>query len=165
MRFRNLPPRRMLMGFTMIELLAVMAILGVLAAAVLPLGETLLVAHKERELKVALKEIRGALDDYRRTFGSDPTTTEVGSSGFPPDLQSLVQGVPDTRAHRSGHRLYFLRAIPRDPFADPALPPEKTWQLRSYASPAERPEAGTDVYDVHSTSSAKALDGSLYASW
>ncbi|WP_342617567.1 type II secretion system protein [Rhodoferax sp. GW822-FHT02A01] len=149
----------------MVELLAVMAILGVLAAAVLPLGETLVVARKERELKSALREIRSALDEYKRVVGQDPTVVAVGSSGYPPDLQTLVHGTPDTRPQSKGQMLYFLRAIPRDPFADPSLAPEKTWQLRSYASPADRPEPGADVYDVHSKSTARALDGSFYARW
>ena len=152
-------------GFTMIELLAVMAILGVLAAAVMPLGETLVVAKKEHELRAALREIRTALEDYKRVVGQDPTLMQVGQSGYPPSLQVLVTGTPDTRAQGKGQMLYFLRAIPRDPFADPALPPEQTWQLRAYASPPERPEPGVDVYDVHSKSKAIALDGSPYAQW
>lgn len=152
-------------GFTMVELLAVMAILGVLAAAVMPLGETLVVARKERELKRALQEIRSALDEYKRVLGSDPTRGIVGGSGYPPDLQSLVTGTIDTRAQSRSQVLYFLRTIPRDPFADPALPAAQTWQLRSYASPSDRPEPGVDVYDVHSSSRATALDGTRYAQW
>jgi general secretion pathway protein G len=151
-------------GFTMIELLAVMAILSVLAAAVMPLGETLVIARKETALRAALREIRGALDEYKRTIGQDPALLAAGS-GYPPNLQVLVTGTLDTRAQSKGQILYFLRAIPRDPFADPTLPPEQTWQLRAYASPPERPEPGADVYDVHSTSKATALDGSLYAQW
>ena len=149
----------------MVELLAVMAILGVLAAAVMPLGETLVVARKEQALRAALREIRSALDEYKHTVGQDPTLVAVGQSGYPPSLQVLVTGTPDTRVQGKGQMLYFLRAIPRDPFADPTLPPEQTWQLRAYASPPERPEPGADVYDVHSTSKAIALDGSPYAQW
>lgn len=152
-------------GFTMVELLAVMAILGILATAVMPLGETLVVARKERELKRALQEIRSALDEYKRVVGPDPTRGIVGASGYPPDLQTLVTGTTDTRAQSRGQVLYFLRSIPRDPFADPALPAAQTWQLRSYASSPDRPEPGADVYDVHSSSKATALDGTRYAQW
>lgn len=152
-------------GFTMIELLVVMAVLGVLAAAIMPLGETLVTAQRERDLRAALREIRGALDDYKRAMDRSPTASMADTSGYPPSLKALVEGVPDTRVQAKGKTLYFLRAIPRDPFADPKLAAEQTWRLRSYASPADRPEPGADVYDVHSSSDAKALDGTYYAHW
>ena len=126
-------------GFTMIELLVVMAILGVLAAAVLPLGETLLTAQKERDLRLALQDIRSALDAYKRAMDQSPVAGASGNttgSGYPPSLQALVDGTPDTRVAAKGRMLYFLRAIPRDPFANPQVPAEQTWRLRSYASPA-----------------------------
>jgi general secretion pathway protein G len=152
-------------GFTTIELLIVMAILGILAAAVMPLGETLVTAQKERDLRSALREIRSALDEYKRATERDPVTALASGSGYPPTLKALVDGVPDTRAKSGGAMLYFLRAIPRDPFAAAQLPAEQTWRLRSFASTPTNPEPGADVYDVHSSSVAKALDGSLYAKW
>lgn len=152
-------------GFTMIELLAVMAILGVLAGAVMPLGETLLTAQKERELRLALKEIRTALDDYKRIMDQQPAGIGAGGSGCPPSLKALVEGIPDPRPSSKGQMLYFLRTVPRDPFANPQLLSEQTWRLRSYASPADKPQPGVDVYDVHSSSDAKAMDGSFYAQW
>jgi general secretion pathway protein G len=148
----------------MIELLVVMAILGILAAAVMPLGETLLVAQKERDLRQALQEIRTALDEYKRTMDRNPIAV-AGGSGYPPSLRALVDGTPDPRPQAKGRMLYFLRSIPRDPFASPKLPAEQTWRLRSYASTPQKPEPGADVYDVHSSSDATALDGSLYAQW
>lgn len=151
-------------GFTMIELLVVMAILGILAAAVMPLGETLLAAQKERDLRQALQEIRTALDEYKRTMDRSPAAV-AGGSGYPPTLRALVDGTPDSRPEAKGRMLYFLRNIPRDPFANPKLPAEQTWRLRSYASTPQKPEPGADVYDVHSSSDATALDGSLYAQW
>lgn len=149
----------------MIELLVVMAILGVLAVAILPLSETLLIAQKERELRLALREIRSALDDYKRVMDRGAVIGGAPASGYPPSLKVLVSGTPDVRDFAKGQMLYFLRAIPRDPFADPKLPADQTWRLRSYASPPDKPEPGADVYDVHSSSDAKALDGSLYAQW
>ena len=153
------------LGFTMIELLVVMAVLGILAAAVLPLAETLLTAQKERELRRALLEIRTALDEHKRVMDRSPTATGAGGSGYPRNLAVLVEGIADPRPQAGAKTLYFLRRVPRDPFADPALPAEQTWRLRSYASHPDRPAPGADVYDVHSTSDAKALDGTAYARW
>ena len=152
-------------GFTIVELLVVMAILGVLAAAVMPLGETLLIAQKERELRSALFEIRSALDEHKRAVERGAIIVGAGESGYPPSLVKLVEGAPDAKSQTPGGRLYFLRRVPRDPFADRTLPPELTWRLRSYASPAERPEPGADVYDVQSSSKGTALDGTAYADW
>jgi general secretion pathway protein G len=157
--------RLRLRGFTLIELLVVMAILGVLAAAVMPLGETLLVAQKERDLRRALGEIRTALDAYKKLSDQNQGQGVASGSGYPPSLQALVDGLADSRPQAKGHVAYFLRSIPRDPFADSKLPAEQTWRLRSYASSAAKPEPGVDVYDVHSSSPAKALDGSDYAQW
>lgn len=151
-------------GFTLIELLVVMAILGVLAAAVMPLGEMMLRAQKERELRSALNEIRMALDEYRQAV-KDGVIKGAPASGYPPSLQALVEGVPDTRSLSGDRRHYFLRRIPRDPFADPTVPADRTWLLRSYASPPEKPAPGADVYDVHSSSDLKGLDGTSYGSW
>lgn len=156
-------------GFTMIELLVVLAVLGVLAAAIMPLGEAMLAAQKERDLRRALWEIRTAIDEYKRAaddgaFGPRGSSS-AGASGYPPNLAVLVTGVPDARPEARGRTLYFLRSLPRDPLADPALPAEQTWRLRSYASPPDRPMPGDDVFDVRSSSAATALDGSPYARW
>lgn len=157
--------KRRLHGFTIVELLVVMAILGVLAAAVMPLGETLMIAQKERELRGALSEIRRSLDEYKKAADKGSILVLAGESGYPPSLQALVEGVPDVRSQTPGGRRYFLRRIPRDPFSDPALAPESTWRFRSYASSPDRPERGVDVYDIRSSSDAVALDGSVYSEW
>lgn len=156
----------------MIELLVVMAVLGILGAAVLPLSETLVTAQKERALKQALWEIRDAIDLYK-TYGDDGLIKNTSAgSGYPPDLHALVAGSPQSTGSAgttgpvsSTQRHYFLRRLPRDPFADPTLAPERTWGLRSYASPPDKPQAGADVYDVYSLSNGTALDGSKYREW
>jgi general secretion pathway protein G len=153
-------------GFTMIELLVVLAILGVLAAAVLPLGETVVAAQKERELREALMEIRGAIDTYKRAADAGVIAKST-ESGFPPSLQALVDGAPGlpvASGSQSGS-VYFLRQLPRDPFAEPNVQAAATWRLRSYASPPAAPAPGADVYDVHSSSSGTSLDGVPYAKW
>lgn len=155
---------RAIRGFTMIELLVVMAVLGILAAAVMPLGQALVTAQKERDLKVALQEIRSALDEYKRASDIGASNT-VGASGYPPSLRALVDGTPDMRPEAKGRMMYFLRTVPRDPFADPRLPAEQTWRFRSYASPPDRPAPGADVYDVRSSSDGTAMDGAAYAQW
>lgn len=151
-------------GFTLVELLVVMAILGILAAAILPLGESLVTSQKERELRLALWQIRTGIDEYKKAVdrGHIDRRTE---SGYPESLEVLVAGVADRRASAGGGQIYFLRQLPRDPFADENLPPSRTWQVRSYASPPDKPAPGADVFDVHSSSRALALDGTPYAGW
>lgn len=161
-------PRRRLAasaGFTLIELLVVMGILGILAAAIMPLGEAMLTAQKERDLRQALWEIRGAIDEYKRQVDRGAVAAGASDSGYPPSLRVLALGVGDARSLGGNRQLYFLRQLPRDPFADPSLPAEQTWRLRSYSSPPDKPAPGNDVYDVRSSSDGIALDGTAYASW
>lgn len=157
--------RQVTAGFTLIELLVVMAILGILAAAIMPLAETMVIAQRERELRKALWEIRDALDEYKRVANRSVSSHSANTSGYPPTLQSLVDGLEDTNAVTNGQKIYFLRRIPRDPTADPKLPPEATWRLRSYNSPADKPIPGVDVYDIYSSSNERGLDGTLYTTW
>lgn len=150
-------------GFTLIELLVVLAVLGILSMAVFPLAQMNAQREQERELKRALWEIRDAIDAYKRAGDAGAFPRMPGSSGYPVNLRMLAEGVPDAR--RGGQKLYFLRQVPRDPFAPAELPAEQTWGLRSYASSPDRPEAGPDVFDVHSTSPATGLNGVPLRQW
>lgn len=151
-------------GYSVIELLVVLALLAVLATVAMPLAQTVQQREKERELKRALWTIRDGIDAYRRAMDElPPTSFERTASGYPPSLQALVEGVPDVRA--PGGRRLFLRAIPRDPFAAGDQPAERTWKLRSYASEPSRPAPGVDVYDVHSASAVVALSGQPVSEW
>jgi general secretion pathway protein G len=151
-------------GFTIVELLVVMAIMGILAAAIMPLGEAMLKAQKERELKQALWEIRSAIDEYKRASDQGAFRQGQVEIGYPPNLRALTAGVADART-TTGQQLYFLRQIPRDPFAPPDIEAEQTWRLRSYGSPSDKPAPGADVYDIRSSSDEISMDGTPYAKW
>jgi general secretion pathway protein G len=150
-------------GFTIIELLVVMLVLGVLATAAFPMAELMLQRQQEQELKRALWEVRDAIDAYKRAVDAGQASKPAQGSGYPPNLEALVQGVPDVAGSRSAP--YFLRRIPRDPFADPSLPAAQTWGLRSYLSPPDNPQPGADVFDVYSKSERVGLNGVPLRQW
>jgi general secretion pathway protein G len=152
-------------GFTLIELVVTIAILGVLALAVLPMAETAVKRARESELRSNLREIRAALDAYKRAWDEGRVPRAIGQSGYPPRLEILVQGVADPKDPK-GARIYFLRRLPRDPFHDdPVAPATATWGKRSYASPPDSPFEGEDVFDVYSLSEASGLNGVPYRRW
>lgn len=153
-------------GFTLVELIVTVAIVSVLAAAVVPSAQLVYQRERERELRTALRTIRGALDAYKQASDAGRIKKELGKTGYPPDLPSLVDGVDDASKPKGGAKLYFLRGLPRDPFwPDATTPAAETWALRSYASPPDDPQPGDDVYDVHSRSSRTGLDGVPYRDW
>ena len=151
-------------GFTLIEMVVVVMLVGILASAAMPLASLQHRRSQESELRQNLRTIRTAIDLYKDAWDAGRIEKREGDTGYPPSLQALVTGVPDI-SQAGGGRMYFLRRVPRDPFADTTVPAEQTWGLRAYASPPEAPAPGSDVFDVHSLSEATALDGSLYRSW
>ena len=161
---RRAPPAPARAGFTLIELLITVALLALLATVATELVENSITRAHESDLRVALRDIRGAIDAYKAAADSGHIVRAANASGYPPNLAALVTGVADAKS-ASPRKLYFLRRLPRDPFADPALAPEETWGLRSFASDPDSPVPGDDVYDVYSTSTRIGLNGAPYGKW
>lgn len=152
-------------GFTIIELLVTIVIVSVLASVAFPMAELANQRAKEQELRHALREIRDALDAYKQAGDEGRIVRKPDESGYPASLDVLVNGSLDARS-TSGAKLYFLRRIPRDPFSpDATLSAPASWGLRSYASSADEPKEGNDVYDVYSLSTAVGLNGIPYREW
>lgn len=152
-------------GFSLVELLVVLAIMALLASIAMPLTELAHQRSKEEELRHALREIRTALDNYKRLVDIGRIERAADSSGYPPSLEVLVEGVRDMQSPNAS-KLYLLRNLPRDPFAPAEIrAAADTWALRSYASPPSDPQPGKDVYDVHSKSPALGLNGLSYKDW
>jgi general secretion pathway protein G len=150
-------------GFSFIELLVVTTVILVLAAGVMPLARVTAQRQKEIELRRALREIRTAIDKYKDAVdqgqigGSD---NQLGSEGYPADLETLVEGVTVV-GDASGRQLKFLRRIPVDPMTQ-----STEWGLRAYQDkPDARSWGGKNVYDVYTRSEGTALDGTQYRDW
>lgn len=151
-------------GFTLIEMVIVVMMVGILASAAMPLAAMSKKRAQEAELRQALRTLRGAIDDYKHAWDQGRIERKAEQSGYPPNLQVLVNGVTDVSSPKAG-RIYFLRRLPRDPFAPADVPAAQTWGLRSYASPPDAPAQGADVYDVYSLTEGVSLDGTPYRRW
>jgi general secretion pathway protein G len=145
-------------GFTLVELLIVVAIVALLASVAAPLAELGYQRGKEQELRHALREIRGAIDAYKRAGDDGRIERKSDASGYPASLNVLVDGAPD-KTSPDKTKIYFLRRIPKDPLTG------EDWGLRSYASPADSPQPGKDVYDVYSRSEDVGLNRIPYREW
>jgi len=156
--------RRCGAGFTLIELLITVAIVGILASAALPYAQLSVQRAKEHELRDGLRRIRSALDAYKLAVDEGRIRRRADESGYPPTLLHLADGVEDASTPER-RRIYFLRRLPRDPFAAPEVPAAESWGQRSYASPPEAPAPGLDVFDVYSLAEGAGLNGVPYREW
>jgi general secretion pathway protein G len=144
-------------GMTLLELIIACAILLILSSAALPIARFTIVHRKEAELRRDLREMRDAIDRYKDLADRNLIRTEVGSEGYPPDLDTLVNGV----AIGADRRIRFLRKIPVDPMTGQA-----DWGLRSVQDdPDSTSWGGTDVFDVYSKSQGTSSDGTRYSDW
>jgi general secretion pathway protein G len=162
----NAMPRRA-RGFTLVELLVTLALVGIAAVIALPFGTLVQTRAKEAELRVALRTIRVALDNYKAAADAGAIDKPTGSSGYPPNLEVLVTGVP--RSAVFGHNttpMVFLRQVPRDPFfEDRSVPAAQSWNIRAYGTQPGDFTPGKDVFDVSSKSGRMGLDGTRVSEW
>ena len=152
-------------GFTLIEMIITLSLVAVLALSALPLGKMAVKRGNEIELQRALRLMREAIDAYKKLADEKKIEVESDSSGYPPDLETLVEGVtlkPDEKSKSSDERIIkLLRRIPRDPMTN-----STEWGLlSSQDEPGSYSWGEENVFDVYTRSRAKALDGTPYRDW
>ena len=143
-------------GLTLVELIVTVTILSILAGAALPIARFKVKREKERELRRDLWEMRDAIDHYKDAADKGAFQIKLDSQGYPPDLETLVNGVDI-----QGKKVKFLRHIPVDPMTGKA-----EWGYRSMRDdPTSDSYGGQSVFDVYSKSQGTALDGTKYSDW
>ena len=146
-------------GMTLLELIVACTILLILSSAAMPLARYTIMRQRETELRQDLREMRNAIDRYKDLSDRNLIRVELGSEGYPPDLDTLVKGVQLGAAN--DRRIRFLRRIPVDPTTGRA-----DWGLRAIQDdPDSMSWGGKNVFDVYSKSQGTALDGTKYSDW
>jgi general secretion pathway protein G len=148
-------------GMTLLELIIACTILLILSSMALPIARFTVIREREKELRLDLREMRQAIDKYKDLADQQKIRVELGSEGYPPDLETLVKGVAVGGSGAAGKNMRFLRRVPVDPMTGRA-----EWGLRSVQDdPDSTSWGGKNVFDVYSKSSGMALDGTKYANW
>jgi len=143
-------------GFTLLELIIATGILVILSTMVVPMARVTIQREKERQLRIALWDMRDAIDRYKDAADRGGFQTKVDSQNYPPDLETLVKGI-DVQ----GKKVRFLRKIPTDPMTN-----STEWGLRSMQDdPDSDSFGGQSVFDVYTKSAGVALDGTKYKDW
>jgi len=156
---RKIAWRKSETGMTLLELIIACSILIILASAALPVARYSIIRGKETELRRDLREMKDAIDRYKDAADKNQIRVEVGSEGYPPDLETLVKGVQ--MGASADKKIRFLRKIPVDPVTGQA-----EWGLRAVQDdPDSTSWGGKNVFDVYSKSQATALDGTKYSDW
>jgi general secretion pathway protein G len=152
-RHRSRAPR----GFTLAELVMVVALIAILASMALPVAKFAVKRQKEAELRLALRQIRTAIDEYKRLSDQGLIPITVGGEGYPESLEVLVEGIEIVGQET---KMRFMRRIPVDPMT------RDDWELRSYQDDIDATSwGGENVYDVRTSSDGTAIDGTKYAEW
>ena len=147
-------------GMTLLELILACTILLILSSSALPIARYTIVHKKEELLSYELRQMRDAIDRYKDLADSNKIRVEVGTEGYPPDLEALVKGVKLGTAG-DDKRIRFLRRIPVDPMTGHA-----DWGLRAVQDdPDSNSWGGKNVFDVFSKSQATGTDGRRYSEW
>jgi len=150
--------RRAWRGFTVAELVMVCALLSILAAIAIPTARFVVKRERESELRLALRTMRTAIDEYKRLADQGMIQVDLGTEGYPKTLEVLMEGV-DIVGQETKRK--FLRRIPLDPMTG-----KDEWGMRSYQDDHDSTSwGGQNVYDVYSLSRATALDGTKYGDW
>jgi general secretion pathway protein G len=148
--------RRRAGGFTLVELIIATTIMVILTGMALPLARVTIAREKERELRYDLWMMRDAIDRYKDAADRGAFQIKVDSNGYPPDLDTMVQGVDS-----NGKKLKFLRRIPVDPMTG-----KPEWGMRSMQDdPTSDSWGEQNVFDVYTKSEGTALDGTKYKDW
>jgi general secretion pathway protein G len=151
-------------GFTFIELMVTLVILGLLASIAAPLVQVSMQRNKEQNLTQSLRQIREAIDAYKKAADEGRIKKSAEESGYPASLSLLVEGVEDIKDPKR-RVMFFLRKLPQDSMQDKADERNDNWGKRSYQSTADDPKEGDDVFDVYSTSGEVGLNGVPYRDW
>jgi general secretion pathway protein G len=143
-------------GLTMIELIVAVSILSILTAVAIPTARVSIKRDKERMLRAELWDMRDAIDRYKMDADAQKFPIKVGSEGYPPDLETLVNGV-DVQ----GKKVRYLRHIPVDPMTGTT-----EWGLRAMQDdPDSESWGGQNVFDIYTKSEGTGLDGTKYKTW